>query len=225
MKNLRKMLWGIVLLAAAVLIALNSFDVIDFDVFFDGWWTLFIIIPSFVGIIEKRDKTGSIFALLLGVFLLLCAQDILSFEVLGKLILPGVVAYIGLKMIFSSARRNKAERIVNKIKTEGKDLQRGVAVFSGTEMNFDGAAFDGADLTACFGGLDCDLRGAIIDKDTVIKVCCVFGGIEIMVPNNVKVVSNAVSVFGGVGIDKSNDAAEHTIYIEGICMFGGVDIK
>ena len=80
-------------------------------------------------------------------------------------------------------------------------------------------------LLLALAGLIATFRGAIIDKDTVIKVCCVFGGIEIMVPNNVKVVSNAVSVFGGVGIDKSNDAAEHTIYIEGICMFGGVDIK
>ena len=224
MKNLRRMLWGLVFLAAAVIIALNSFDIIDFDLFFDGWWTLFIIIPSFVGLIEKRDKSGSIFGLLLGIFLLLCAQDVFSFEIFGKLLLPGIIAYIGIKMIFSSSRKNKAAKIVHEIKVDGKDLHRGVAVFSGADMNFDGVAFDGADLTACFGGIDCDLRGAIIDKDGVIKVCCVFGGIDIKVPDNVKIVNNTTCVFGGVEVVKSNSSAEHTIYIEGICMFGGIDI-
>ena len=143
MKNLRRMLWGLVFLAAAVIIALNSFDIIDFDLFFDGWWTLFIIIPSFVGIVEKRDKTGSIFGLLLGIFLLLCAQDILSFEIFGKLLLPAIIAYIGIKMISSASRKNKAAKIAHEIKVDGKDLQRGVAAFSGTDMNFDGVAFDG----------------------------------------------------------------------------------
>ena len=31
MKNFKRAIWGIILVAAAVIIALNSFDVIDFD--------------------------------------------------------------------------------------------------------------------------------------------------------------------------------------------------
>ena len=92
-------------------------------------------------------------------------------------------------------------------------------------MNFDGAVFDGADLTASFGGIDCNLRGAIIENDCVIKVCCAFGGIDIMVPDNVKVVTNVTCLFGGIDVIKNDKNAEHTIYIEGTCMFGGVDIK
>lgn len=225
MKNLRRTLWGLILIVAAIVIALNSFNIIDFDLFFDGWWTLFIIIPSFVGLIENRDKGGSIFGLFLGVFLLLSAQDIIDFDVFWKLLIPVIIAYIGIKMVFSSARKNKTDKIKEKIKTEGRDLQRGVAVFCGTEMNFDGTVFDGADLTACFGGIDCNLRGAIIENDCVIKVCCAFGGIDIMVPENVKVVTNVTCLFGGIDVIKNDKNAEHTIYIEGMCMFGGVDIK
>lgn len=225
MKNLKRTLWGLILIAAAIIIALNSFNVIDFNLFFDGWWTLFIIIPSFVGLIENRDKSGSIFGLFLGIFLLLSAQDILSFDIFWKLLIPVIVAYIGIKMVFSSFKKNKTDRIKEKIKIEGKDLQRGIAAFCGTEMNFDGAVFDGADLTASFGGIDCNLRGAIIENDCVIKVCCAFGGIDIMVPDNVKVVTNVTCLFGGIDVIKNDKNAEHTIYIEGTCMFGGVDIK
>ena len=65
MKNFRRAIWGLIFVAAAVVIALNSFDIIDFNIFFEGWWTLFIIVPSFAGLITDRDKSGSIFGLCL----------------------------------------------------------------------------------------------------------------------------------------------------------------
>ena len=86
MKNLRRAIWGLIFVAAAVVIALNSFDIIDFNIFFEGWWTLFIIVPSFAGLITDRDKSGPIFGLCLGIFLFLCARDILDFDMIWKLI-------------------------------------------------------------------------------------------------------------------------------------------
>lgn len=224
MKNLRRIIWGIIFIAAAVVIALNSFGVISFDIFFDGWWTLFIIVPSVAGLIENKDKTSSLSGLGIGVLLLLCAQDILDWDIIWKIALPVIIGIIGIKMIVSSFRKEKTSRIVNDIKTEGRDMQSGFAVFCGTDLNFDNVVFDGAELTAVFGGVDCDLTKAIIDRDCVIKVSCAFGGIDIKVPDNVKVVSNVVCVFGGVEVNKSNTNAVHTLYIEGACTFGGVEI-
>ena len=226
MKNLKRTIWGVVLVIAAVILALNSFGVINFDLFFDGWWTLFIIIPSFVGLIQDRNKGGAVFGLCIGILLLLSAQEIVSWDMIWKMSIPAVIAIIGFKMIFSSFKKDKTDRIIKEIKNDGRNLQQGTAVFCGTEMDFDNVVFDGADLTAVFGGIDCDLRNAIIDRDCVIKVCCVFGGIDILVPDNVKVVTNTTSVFGGVEVMKNhNNSATHTIYIEGLCTFGGVDVK
>ena len=50
MKNVRNVLWGIVLIAVGVIIALHAFGVADISIFFDGWWTLFIIVPCTVGL-------------------------------------------------------------------------------------------------------------------------------------------------------------------------------
>jgi len=225
MKQFRKILWGCIFLAAAIVIALNSFNIIDFDIFFDGWWTLFIIVPSLAGLIENKNKGDSLWGLLIGFLLLLCAQDILDWDLLWKLALPIIIAVIGIKMIVSAFRKNKSARVISKIKVEGRDAQSGVAVFCGTELDFDNTVFDGADLVAVFGGVDCDIRHAIIDRDVVINVTCVFGGIDIKVSDNVKVVNNTTCVFGGVDVHNSNPNAPYTLYIEGTCMFGGIDVK
>ena len=225
MKNTKKIIGGLLLIALAVLLALNSLGVIEFELFFDGWWTLFIIVPSLAALIENKNKTDSIISLLIGIIFLLCARDILSWDMVWKLALPVILASIGIKIIISAFRKKKSHRIVKEIKVDGKNLQKGIAVFSGTELNFDNTVFDGADLVACFGGVECDLRHAIIDKDCIIHACCVFGGIDIKVPDNVKVVNNASSIFGGIDVIKSNNSATHTIYIDGICVFGGIDIQ
>ena len=90
MKKSSKIIWGVALILIGGIFALKAFGVIDIDIFFDGWWTLFIIIPSFVGIFNDREKTGNIIGLLIGVFLLLCSQDILGFDML----------YIGILCMF-----------------------------------------------------------------------------------------------------------------------------
>jgi predicted membrane protein len=225
MKNLRRIIWGIIFVAAAVVIALNSFGIINFDIFFDGWWTLFIIVPSFAGLIENKNKMSSLSGLGIGILLLLCYQNILNWDIIWKIALPIIIGVIGIKMIVSSFRKEKTSRIVNNIKIEGRDMQSGFAVFSGTELNFDDVVFDGAELTAVFGGVECNLTKAIIDRDCVIKVTCAFGGIDIKVPDNVKVVNNVACIFGGVDVDKSNNNAPYTLYIEGVCTFGGVDVE
>ena len=95
MKTVNKILWGIVLILIGVIFALNVFGITDIHLFFDGWWTLFIIIPCFIGIFNEREKTGNIIGLCIGVFLLLCCQNILSFTKLWKLAVPAIIVIIG----------------------------------------------------------------------------------------------------------------------------------
>ena len=53
MKNITKILWGTALIAVGGIIALNAFEITGIELFFDGWWTLFIIVPCLVGISGK----------------------------------------------------------------------------------------------------------------------------------------------------------------------------
>lgn len=227
MRKLSSILWGIVLIVVGVIFALNAFEITNVDIFFDGWWTLFIIVPCAIGIFSEREKTGNIIGLLIGVFLLLCCQDILSFDMLWKLAVPAIIIIIGIKMIFGGIFGNKSAKIIKQLQENGAKLASGTATFSGHNMNFDGEVFEGAELNAVFGGVKCDLRNATINKDCVINTTAIFGGIDILLPDSVNIKLNSNSLFGGISDKKHLNSKENTVtvYINGTCMFGGVDIK
>ena len=225
MKKASSILWGIVLIAAGAVFALNALNITNIDVFFDGWWTLFIIVPCAVGLFTEREKTGNIIGIAVGVFLLLCCQDILSFSMLWKLLVPAIIVIIGLKMVFNGLFGNRANEIITKIKQDGGNTKVGCATFSGCNLNYDGDVFEGAELSAVFGGVKCDLRNAIIEKDCAIQVSAIFGGVDILVPENINVKVTSNSIFGGISNKTSPHKAAPTIYISGTCMFGGVEIK
>ena len=138
MKKTSSILWGVLLVAAGVIFALNALNITDIDVFFDGWWTLFIIVPCAVGLFTEREKTGNLIGIAIGVFLLLCCQDVLSFSIFWKLLVPAVIVIIGLKMVLTGLFGNKANEIIVKMKVEGKAPKNAFSLFSGYDMDFDG---------------------------------------------------------------------------------------
>ncbi len=226
MKNTKNIIIGIVIVAIGVLLLLKSLGVIDnLNIFFDGWWTLLIIVPAFIGLLTEKDKTGDLIALAIGILLLLGARDLIDFDLVWRLMFPIIIIIFGLSMIFKNFFQAKVKDELSKINS--KDLQNYTAMFSAQNIKINDEEFKGSDMNAIFGGIDLDLRNAKFPKDTKIKMCCVFGGVDIFVPEdvNVKIVSN--SFFGGVDDKRKNTNKEskHTLYIEATCIFGGVDIK
>lgn len=226
MKKTSNILWGILLLTAGILLALNALGITNVDLFFDGWWTLFIIVPSAIGLITDREKTGNLIVLLIGVFLLLCCQGVLNFALLWKLLVPGIIIIIGLKMLLNGIFGNRASEMIRDMKANGTAPKAACATFAEQNVDFSGQSFEGAELTAVFGSVNCDLRHAVIEKDCAIQVSATFGGITILVPDYVNVKVNSNSLFGGFSnkTPVNRDAAV-TIYVSGTCMFGGVEIK
>ena len=227
MKKLSKILWGAALILVGGIFALNAFGITDITVFFDGWWTLFIIVPCFIGIFSEREKTGNIIGFLIGVFLLLCCQNVLDFDMLWKLAVPAIIVIIGLKLIFTAIFGDKATKMLVESQKNGDNVKSGTATFSGQDLNFDGEVFEGAELNAVFGGVKCDLRHAVIEKDCAVTASAIFGGIDICVPDNINVKITSNSVFGGVSEKKHQPYIEGavTLYINATCIFGGVEIK
>ena len=227
MKRLSSILWGIVLIAVGVIFALNALEIVDINIFFDGWWTLFIIVPCTIGLFTDYEKLGSIIGICIGVFLLLCCQNILSFDMLWKLLVPIIIILIGVKLIFRSVFCNKSAEVVKKLRENGEELPYGNAVFSGQNLNFDNEVFKGAELNAVFGGVKCDLRNAKFEQDCVINASAIFGGVDIYLPDNINVKVNSNSMFGGVSNKKhiNSEINAFTVYLNATCIFGGVEIK
>ena len=224
MKDKGNLIWGILLIVVGLIIGLNSLGITNISLFFDGWWTLFIIVPSLIDIVKEPAKTGNYIWLAVGIVLLLCAQEILSFEIVEKLLFPSILVGIGLNLLLKD---RIGAKVKEKIKTLNQDgLEEYYATFSGQEINLKGEEFKGASLNAIFGGIDLNLEETQIQKDTLINVTSVFGGVDIIVPSNVNVKVQGTSIFGGVDnkVKKYNENIP-TIYIKAFCLFGGADIK
>ena len=85
-------------------------------------------------------------------------------------------------------------------------------------------------MSVAFGGIELDLSRAIIQQDVVIEASCAFGGIDIRVPNNVKVEIDCTPILGGVDNKASAPYSSDgkpipTIFINATCILGGIDVK
>lgn len=225
MKNLSRILWGIVLIFIGVIWGLNRTGVADINIFFAGWWTLFIIVPSIISLFERgSNKTSSIIFLVIGILLLLAAQGVFEFEILWEILLPAIVILIGLSLIFG----HKVDfNVKEKTKCLNSDDTESIfAAFGEQNVSKSGEKFEKANLNAIFGAVKLDLRDAKLEKETVIGAWAIFGGIEILAPEDCIVKVKATPVFGGVSNErKNNEDAKKTIYIEAYAIFGGLDIK
>ncbi len=258
----------------------------NFTIFFDGWWTLFIIIPCFCGLFGKGGgKVGNLIGIAIGLFLLLAAQGVLRGEKLWALLVAVICVLIGVNLIFPKKKQvdstgnsepqtdrfdrestgpvNAApdatlERFTDaEVVEEGPFSESGElstettgyagenkesyenvgdtdkivcsAVFSGRDIRVDNSYFNGADLSALFGGIDMNLKNALIRKNVTIEVKAVFGGIDIIMPADVRVVVDVTPILGGVenGTRTPLGADENTptVFIKGTCLFGGLEVK
>jgi len=227
MKKLGNVLWGLVIIAIGIIIGLNSLGIANINIFFSGWWTLFIIVPSFIGLIKEDNKTWSIIWLVVGIVILLCAQDILSFRVIRKLIIPFILVMVGISIIFKDSINKNVSDKIKSLNNNKDGLEEYCATFGGQKIDLSGQEFKGANIDAVFGGVDIDLTNSTITKDQVINANAIFGGIDIKVPQNVNIKVKSTPIFGGVSnkVKTQYNESLPTIYINSVALFGGVDIK
>ncbi len=96
MKSDNRKFLGIVLIALGVIVLFNRLGLWNIDIFFDGWWTLLLIIPALYLMAKNGVSTGNVVLLLIGAFFLL---DEIGFSLRGYL-LPVVLVAIGIAVLF-----------------------------------------------------------------------------------------------------------------------------
>lgn len=222
-------LWGFVFICLGVLFALYQLNIIT--VYIAGWWTLFIIVPCLISMVNHGLRAGNLIGLIIGIMLFLSSQDLVSWQLFAKLIFPIILVIIGLGFIFRQGY-SQTKKEISKLNKDG--LIDYSAVFGSQQVKVGKEVFKGASLNAVFGGIDINLSDAIIESDIILEASAIFGGINIIVPSDVKVKVSSTPIFGGVSNklhknDEKNSSdskeQEHTLYINALCMFGGVEIK
>jgi len=105
-----------------------------------------------------------------------------------------------------------------------------VAVFGGATRKGTWRVPGTTTVVTVFGGVDLDLREAILPgREVTMRAVCVFGGMSITVPPEMRVIDSGVAVFGGRDIDsetpESLGSGAPLLRVTGACVFGGVSIK
>lgn len=220
--RLSSVIWGLIWIALGIIIAGNAFDFWDISLFFPGWWTLFIILPCAISVLEHGIGNFATIGLAVGILLLLNCQGIVVGVTFRKLLIPVVLILIGIIIITRNLFNGSDKVNVS----YGADAQY-AATFSARRIAYPPQKFCGAEIDAVFGGVTFDLRNAIIDENVIINCSSVFGGIDLYIPNGVKVKVNSTSLFGGTSNKLRREIMSGcpVIYVNATCMFGGVDIK
>ncbi len=306
MKNtMSKAVWGVFFVLLGVALAGRAIGVFDFNLFFPGWWTLFIIIPSAIGLVNSENRSASIFGLGVGILLLCSVQRIIDWYTFPRLIIALIFIAVGCSFLFRKDRRGYGDYGRDNTSYYGTDNKEGnsyntntdynqnnsqdyddnqnsgnsdedyydkngngsnsyegdyddnnytdknnssrnyssnnnqginhrgynqyFCLLSGRNVQFINEEFTGAVVTSILGNVQLDLRNAFIYDDIVIETTCVLGGVDIYVPNNIKVVIHCTPILGGVEnkVITPYPAADntHTIFIKGTCILGGIEVK
>lgn len=110
MKNsLEKILWGVLLVVFGAVLAGRALDLFEFNLFFSGWWTFFIIIPSAISLISGNNISSSIGGLAIGILLLMAQSGIVDWQDFGKLLVALIFVMIGCSFLFPGDKNRKRE--------------------------------------------------------------------------------------------------------------------
>lgn len=225
MKQNNKVIWGSALVVCGI--AWIVCICLHINILFNGWWTLFIIVPSICALLGNSDKTGPAIGLGVGVLLLLAEQNVIDWDMFWKIGLAVLVIALGLGMIFGNRRKSTDIPTVKTLNRDGKNIRVVNATFGEQNLNFGGEEFEGADVNASFASVHLDLHGATINEDMEIHVDLKFSGLVIYAPSDLLVKVTAGSTFGGVDDKRRVVVTDHThtLYISGSCVFSGIEIK
>lgn len=240
-RNVTGLLVGVLFALAGMCYVGSLFFDYNFTIFFDGWWTLFIIVPSFVSILSNGPRSFNIAALFVGVMLLLTQLKIIPSDK-GEIIIATVILYIGAILIIHFIRGprktiNNGHNYNINVNTNTNDTEGGAnyqntqntgkqhkyrnsdvsdfptytAILTGIDSCCTSTNFEGARISAILGGADIDLRSTIITKDITIYVTAILGGVDILAPQNVRISVNNTDILGGTTCKAMSQASDAVV--------------
>jgi predicted membrane protein len=220
--NSGRVMIGLIVVTVGVLLLLGNLGIGDFNPW--NYTPSLLILLGLWALIRSgfRGSIGPWVLIGIGVAIQLSVLDEVPAVVRGA-IWPVLIIAVGVLLIVTRAsfggRASAARR-------SGDGLNH-VAVFNGINDVVDGP-FDRLHSTTLFGGADYDLRRARVERPpAVIDITCMFGGVELRVPEGWTVHNDVLALFGGVDDKRRGSSAdgEVTVSIRGTVLFGGLTIK
>ena len=246
MHNTNGRIWlGIILVVLGGLFLLDNFGFpwfYGFDIrhLVFSWHSIFLIVGIVLIVNHKDNFLGYIFAGI-GAFGMLRHLPFFSEYDFGDL-WPIIFLFAGLWLIL---RKNGKHSISNppftaegqsqreqhtKYSSQHFDSLDEVSVFNSIHRVIISDNFRGGNITTIFGSTKLDLTQAkLAPVENVLELTTLFGGANIRVPQNWKVILNVTSIFGGFDDKRfahynNEETSEGILIIKGVTLFGGGEL-
>ncbi len=222
-ENTNSKVWlGLVFVLLGSYFLLDNLDLIPsfLPYWLFGWEMIFILIGS--AMLATRRREGFIF-LAIGAFFLL--PDIFYlphfyFRDWWPLILIAIGVSIFLK------RRNYSDYEPQGSYDEYFD---NTSIFGGSDKTITTKNLKGVRINSIFGGSELNLLGAQLgQKEVMIDTLCIFGGSEMVVPNDWTIINEMTVIFGAFSdkrITNVEQDPEKVIRLKGLILFGGSEVR
>ncbi|MBN2213375.1 MAG: hypothetical protein JW723_03960 [Bacteroidales bacterium] len=216
----------IIILAGAALLATNFTDYgYEIKRYFLRWEMLLIGV-GLIALFTHESKAFGIIVLCIGAAFYIRSFIDIDFN-FWQLFWPSMLIIIGLVIMF----HHKSHRRFHAYGKSTVDIIDEVIVFGGTEKMIHSDNFQGGKLTSIFGGQKLIFTKAkLANGQNVIELFALFGGFELIIPEEWDVKIKITPIFGGV-VDKrlsnpsSSQKSDKELIIEGTVIFGGGEIK
>lgn len=188
------------------------------------YWPVLLIVFGLLKAYQSESPWPRTWGLVIagaGTVMLLHRIDILDVDIWA--FWPLALVLLGGSIIWHStmARKRKDSG------SESESRVNGMAVMGGFKRSNASQDFQGGELTAIMGGVELDLRQAAIRKgEAVLNIVAFWGGVELQVPREWKVVLQGMPILGGYE-DKSyppQAADAPRLVIKGSAIMGGIEI-
>ena len=210
---------GLALIGIGIISGGNTLNIWDIDIFFDGWWTLFLIIPGLISLIKNGPNFGNLALILVGAAFLVSSQDFIPSGLMLRLMFPALLILCGLGLLFG--------RTMRRGNFDASDFPTYQAYLGATVAKNTSPDLKGAKIQAFMGGAEIDFRQAKVLGDIEITVTAVLGGVELFVPLNVRIEVRGTPVLGGIENTANFPHQENgpTVFINCNAVLGGIEIK
>ena len=159
---------------------LKNLEIIpEFTVFFDGFWTLFIIIPAIINIISGKSRRAGFIWLFIGLALLSLCIDAL--RVVRPLLIPVFLILIGF-MLFTKKGTFKYRRIYNKLSEDYARYPVYRAFFSRRSISSYDKSYIGAFASAFCSEMSLSFSEADFSHPSVLDITAILSTVDITVP-------------------------------------------
>jgi len=189
---------GIIIAVVGTGFLLNNLGVVDLS--FGVYWPILVILAGLLLFANNtRNWLVPIFLVILGSLYQLRELDVVTFQP-WQVIWPLAIVAIGVSLLF------RHSYVINATsKNERDDV---FALMGGSQITNAAKAFKGSRVTAIMGGAQIDLRKATITDGSVVEIFSFWGGIEIVVPENVQIQNKVNCIMAG-SEDKTNQKVDN----------------